>query len=150
MSEAEECEKRKVVTRGISGKIKWFNIPRGYGFIERLDEEPDVFGNINYDVISVIMTSFIQFTSRQLSVRVENRDSVYYSKEARKSNLMLSKVMTHNRQPYYVIIMYLGLKGLEAAAVTGPDGYELATVGVRQNKPPSLVSLSVIYSMTSL
>ena len=47
MSEAEECEKRKVVTRGISGKIKWFNIPRGYGFIERLDEEPDVFGNNN-------------------------------------------------------------------------------------------------------
>lgn len=34
-----------MVTRGISGTIKWFNIPHGYGFIERADEEPDVFGN---------------------------------------------------------------------------------------------------------
>ena len=27
--------------------------------------------------------------------------------------------------------MGLGLKGLEAAAVTGPGGYELVTVGIR-------------------
>lgn len=41
-----EKQRPTVVTRGIEGRIKWFNIPRGYGFIERLDEQPDVFGNI--------------------------------------------------------------------------------------------------------
>lgn len=39
--------RRQVVIRGVSGKIKWFNIARGYGFIERNDSEQDVFRKFN-------------------------------------------------------------------------------------------------------
>jgi len=40
---AEVKAQRQVVRRGVSGKIKWFNVARGYGFIERNDNEQDVF-----------------------------------------------------------------------------------------------------------
>jgi len=43
VAESTETHRKQVVTRGIRGKIKWFNIPRGYGFIEREDDHPDVF-----------------------------------------------------------------------------------------------------------
>ena len=36
-----------------SGKIKWFNIPHGYGFIERADNEPDVFGKLEITQVQV-------------------------------------------------------------------------------------------------
>ena len=35
--------KKQVVKRGVTGKVKWFNVARGYGFIERDDNEQDVF-----------------------------------------------------------------------------------------------------------
>lgn len=41
---AEDAKvRRQVVVRGVTGKIKWFNVARGYGFIERNDNEQDVF-----------------------------------------------------------------------------------------------------------
>merc|ERR1712131_580404 len=41
--EKQSRPKVQVLSRGITGKIKWFNIPHGYGFIEREDNEADVF-----------------------------------------------------------------------------------------------------------
>lgn len=42
-SEKKLREKKHIVVRGITGKVKWFNITRGFGFIERDDGESDVF-----------------------------------------------------------------------------------------------------------
>jgi len=36
-------KKKHVVTRGVTGTIKWFNVSRGFGFIERNDGGADVF-----------------------------------------------------------------------------------------------------------
>ena len=41
--ESAEKAKKQVVKRGVTGKVKWFNVARGYGFIERDDNEQDVF-----------------------------------------------------------------------------------------------------------
>merc|ERR1712168_1125139 len=89
-----EKQRPTVVTRGIEGRIKWFNIPRGYGFIERLDEQPDVF----------VHQSAVVRPGRK------PRFSLY---------------LKGGEQVEFDVVQ--GLKGLEAAAVTAPGGYELAS-----------------------
>jgi len=99
VEETEEGkEPRQVVIRGVKGKVKWFNVARGYGFIERNDNEQDVF-------------------------------------------LHQSAVVRRGRKPRYSLYLkggedvefdvVEGVKGLEAAAVSAPDGMELFTVNPR-------------------
>lgn len=76
------------------------------------------------------MLTLIQFTNQLLFDREENQDSVYFSRVANKSNLMLLKVIIFMPNSLY-IIMILGLKGLEAAAVTAPGGFELPTIAMK-------------------
>merc|ERR1712189_63693 len=91
-TEKSEKPKIRVVTRGISGKIKWFNIPHGYGFIERADNEPDVF---------VHQSAVVRPGKKpRFSLYLKGGEAVEFD-------------------------VVQGLKGLEAAAVTAPGGYEL-------------------------
>lgn len=92
--EEKKKNQRQVVVRGVSGKIKWFNVGRGYGFIERNDQEQDVF--------------------------------LHQSAVVRKGRkLRYSMFLKGGEDVEFDVVE--GLKGLEAAAVSAPGGFELYT-----------------------
>jgi len=107
-----EKQRPTVVTRGIEGRIKWFNIPRGYGFIERLDEQPDVFVHQSAVVRPGRKPRFSLFLKGGEQVEFDVVEGIFMN------------------NPHF-LNMNLGLKGLEAAAVTAPGGYELPTIAMK-------------------
>jgi cold shock CspA family protein len=43
----DKDDPKKVVVRGVLGKVKWFSVIRGYGFINRSDTDEDVFVHVS-------------------------------------------------------------------------------------------------------
>ena len=67
----EEERRPKEEEKRLSGKVKWFNGARGYGFIERKDEEKDIF--VHFSAVRESGLEYLE-EGEQLTFEIENSD----------------------------------------------------------------------------
>jgi cold shock CspA family protein len=67
----EEQQEPKEEGKRLNGKIKWFDSARGYGFIERKDEEKDIF--VHFSAVKKSDLKYLE-KGEQLTFEIKNSD----------------------------------------------------------------------------
>jgi cold shock CspA family protein len=67
----EEEQRPKEEGKRLSGKVKWFNSARSYGFIERKDEEKDIF--VHFSAVKKSGLKYLE-KGEQLTFEIKNSD----------------------------------------------------------------------------
>ncbi len=67
----EEQQEPKEEGKRLNGKIKWFDSARGYGFIERKDEEKDIF--VHFSAVKKSGLKYLE-EGEQLTFEIKNSD----------------------------------------------------------------------------
>ena len=67
----EEQQEPKEEGKRLNGKIKWFNSAKGYGFIEREDEEKDIF--VHFSAVKKSDLKYLE-KGEQLTFEIKNSD----------------------------------------------------------------------------
>ena len=91
LKKLEKEQKSKEEGKRLNGKVKWFNGAKGYGFIEREDEEKDIF--VHFSAVKKSDLKYLE-EGEQLTFEIKNSDKGFSAINLQKvTNLQKAPVL---------------------------------------------------------